>query len=110
MSDGSSQNAFRILGLKVFSKCDTKIKKCLREDVLYLLRDDYEKFYCDVHRLRYEGGISVIFFIILAAGMAFCAAYVQQVADVKDMLVAISGVLSGPLGFIIGYYFKASKE
>lgn len=42
--------------------------------------------------------------------MAFCAAYVQQVADVKDMLVAISGVLSDSLGFIIGYYFKASKE
>ena len=42
--------------------------------------------------------------------MAFCAAYVQQVADVKDMLVAISGVLSGPLGFIIGYYFRDCRE
>lgn len=50
------------------------------------------------------------FFVILAAGMAFCACFAQQVSDVKDMLVAISGVLSGPLGFIIGYYFKASKE
>jgi len=50
------------------------------------------------------------FFVILAAGMVFCAIFAQQVTDVKDMLVAISGVLSGPLGFIIGYYFKASKE
>lgn len=59
-SDCSSQNAFRIMGVNVFSKCDTKIKNCLREDVLYLLCDDYEEFYCDVHRLRYEGGISVV--------------------------------------------------
>ena len=64
-SDGSSQIAFRILGVKVFSKCDTKIKKCLREDVLYLLCDDYEEFYCDVHRLRYEGGISVASLLFL---------------------------------------------
>jgi hypothetical protein len=33
-----------------------------------------------------------------------------QVTDYKDMLIAVSGVLSGPLGFIVGYYFKASKE
>ena len=30
--------------------------------------------------------------------------------EYKDMLIAVSGVLSGPLGFIVGYYFKASKE
>ena len=33
-----------------------------------------------------------------------------KVEDYKDMLVTVSGVLSGPLGFIVGYYFKASKE
>ena len=33
-----------------------------------------------------------------------------KVNEFKDMLVTISGVLSGPLGFIVGYYFKASKE
>lgn len=33
-----------------------------------------------------------------------------SVDDHKDMLLTISGVLSGPLGFIVGYYFKASKE
>lgn len=33
-----------------------------------------------------------------------------QVDELKDMLVTVSGVLSGPLGFIVGYYFKASKE
>lgn len=30
-----------------------------------------------------------------------------SIDDYKDMLLAVSGVLSGPLGFIIGYYFKA---
>ena len=33
-----------------------------------------------------------------------------EVDGYKDMLIAVSGVLSGPLGFIVGYYFKASKE
>jgi hypothetical protein len=31
-----------------------------------------------------------------------------QVDDITSILVAISGVLSGPLGFIIGYYYKAT--
>lgn len=26
--------------------------------------------------------------------------------DIKDLLLAISGIMSGPLGFIIGFYFK----
>lgn len=33
-----------------------------------------------------------------------------EVEGYKDMLISVSGVLSGPLGFIVGYYFKASKE
>lgn len=33
-----------------------------------------------------------------------------SVNDYKDILIAVSGVLSGPLGFIVGYYFKASTE
>lgn len=32
------------------------------------------------------------------------------VKDYIDFLIAVSGVLSGPLGFIIGYYFKASDN
>lgn len=55
-SNDSSSPSFRILGVKVFSKCDSKIRKCLKEDVLYLLCGDYEEFPCDVHRLRYVGG------------------------------------------------------
>jgi hypothetical protein len=30
--------------------------------------------------------------------------------DVKDVVVTLSGVLSGPFGFIIGYYFKAESK
>ena len=50
------------------------------------------------------GYLGVIVFVIsIAAVKGF------SVADYKDMLLAISGVLSGPLGFIIGYYFKAQN-
>lgn len=50
------------------------------------------------------------FFLVLVIGMVFCWCFAREVSGVKDMLVVISGILSGPLGFIIGYYFKASKE
>jgi hypothetical protein len=33
-----------------------------------------------------------------------------ELTGYKDLLLAVSGILSGPLGFIIGYYFKSSKE
>ena len=46
--------------------------------------------------------IGIVFFI----GLIKCF----TVDEYKDMLVTVSGVLSGPLGFIVGYYFKASKE
>lgn len=33
-----------------------------------------------------------------------------DVNDMRDLLVSISGILSGPLGFIIGYYFKSHSK
>ena len=33
-----------------------------------------------------------------------------EINNVKDLLVTVSGILSGPLGFIIGYYFKVEDE
>lgn len=50
------------------------------------------------------------FFAVIACVLiaGFCVGF--KVDELKDMLVTISGVLSGPLGFIVGYYFKASKE
>lgn len=50
------------------------------------------------------------FFAVI--GIVFVIGIIKsfEVDDYKDMLVTVSGVLSGPLGFIVGYYFKASKE
>lgn len=33
-----------------------------------------------------------------------------NVDNMRDLLLAYSGVLSGPLGFIIGYYFKSHSD
>lgn len=33
-----------------------------------------------------------------------------DVKDYRDMLITVSGILSGPLGFIIGYYFKSMSS
>ena len=50
------------------------------------------------------------FFIVI--GVVFLIGWDKSFAvdDYKDMLVTVSGILSGPLGFIVGYYFKASSE
>ena len=32
------------------------------------------------------------------------------VSDTRDLIVSVSSVLSGPLGFIIGFYFKTSNN
>lgn len=46
------------------------------------------------------------FFAVI--GISFLIGYSCDfaVGDYKEILLAISGVLSGPLGFIIGFYFK----
>lgn len=50
------------------------------------------------------------FFIVI--GLVLIGGLVSgfTVDEHKDMLITVSGVLSGPLGFIVGYYFKASRE
>lgn len=48
----------------------------------------------------------IVILIVFGVGVYKCF----EVDEFKDMLVTVSGVLSGPLGFIVGYYFKASKE
>ena len=52
----------------------------------------------------------IAFFIVI--GIGFLIGYNKsfEVKDYSDMLIAISGVLSGPLGFIIGFYFKDSAD
>ena len=34
----------------------------------------------------------------------------EKIKDVTDLILAVAGVLSGSLGFIIGYYFKSREE
>lgn len=50
------------------------------------------------------------FFSVLGIGflIGYCESF--KVDEYKDMLLAISGILSGPLGFIIGFYFKESSK
>lgn len=50
------------------------------------------------------------FFIIIFITLVIGVLNDYSVDDYKDILVTISGVLSGPLGFIVGYYFKATNE
>jgi len=50
------------------------------------------------------------FLIIVGVSILIGAIKNYSIQDNKDMLITISGILSGPLGFIIGYYFKAGKE
>lgn len=50
------------------------------------------------------------FFIIIIIGFIIGLAQGFQIKDYKDMMIAISGILSGPLGFIVGFYFKDNNE
>lgn len=50
------------------------------------------------------------FFIVVGLVFVIGALKCFSVDNYKDMLVTVSGILSGPLGFIVGYYFKASTE
>lgn len=52
--------------------------------------------------------IAYFIVVVLVFITGWCKCF--EVDAYKDMLIAVSGVLSGPLGFIVGYYFKASKE
>ncbi len=53
----------------------------------------------------------VVGFLLLILGALFLF-WVRnlQVNDLRDLLLALSGILSGPLGFIIGYYFKTNTD
>lgn len=52
------------------------------------------------------------FFAVIFVVIFVCCLPVAQgnFKDFRDMLVTVSGILSGPLGFIIGYYFKSGEN
>lgn len=50
-------------------------------------------------------------FIIITIGMVL--GYLgdsEKVENITRIVISISGVLTGPLGFIIGYYFRKQEE
>ena len=55
--------------------------------------------------------VYVIGFLTITASVLLIGTILKiELGGYKDLLLAVSGVLSGPLGFIIGYYFKSNKE
>lgn len=71
-----------------------------------------------VRREKTRGTLALVFvigfFIIIVAGfllVAFANSDLKdKAANLKDILLAISGILSGPLGFVVGYYFRKQDE
>ena len=51
------------------------------------------------------------FFVILLVGIIIASLGDGDKAEnISKTMLAISGVLAGPLGFVIGYYFRSSEE
>lgn len=50
------------------------------------------------------------FFGVILAVIAVALYRDFDIEGYKDLLITVSGILSGPLGFIIGYYFKSVGE
>lgn len=50
------------------------------------------------------------FFAILFLCFAYAIKVNASITELKDILVAIIGALSGTLGFIVGFYYKSIKE
>lgn len=54
--------------------------------------------------------IYVIGYLVIVASVLIIGVLNKfELSGYKDLLLAVSGILSGPLGFIIGYYFKANE-
>lgn len=51
------------------------------------------------------------FFFLLFAGMVLAAwDSTDKLTSIKEVALTLSGILSGPLGFVIGYYFRSSED
>ena len=50
------------------------------------------------------------FFSIIVIGLIIGLIRNFDIKDYKDIMIAISGILSGPLGFIVGFYFKDNSD
>jgi nitrogen fixation/metabolism regulation signal transduction histidine kinase len=50
------------------------------------------------------------FVILLVALIVAVISSDDKVTAIKEVVLAISGILSGPLGFVVGYYFRSKEE
>ncbi len=61
-------------------------------------------------------GVLALIFVVLFFGVIFASLWIGyhnkdfEIGDYKDLLTSISSILSGPLGFIIGFYFKEQQR
>lgn len=73
----------------------------------------------DTTRSRIAVAFTHGFFVILT--LIICGVPVYNLAalslgqpslvlELKDTLIVISGIISGPFGFVLGYYFKSSDK
>lgn len=70
-----------------------------------------ERFTVDEKRERNRGTLAMVFVILFfcVIFLSFLIGYFTEdfgIQDYKDLLTTVSSILSGPLGFIIGFYFK----
>ncbi|KKQ36191.1 MAG: hypothetical protein US52_C0006G0021 [candidate division WS6 bacterium GW2011_GWA2_37_6] len=52
-------------------------------------------------------GFLILLFVAMVIGFLMEG---DQLDNTKEILLTISGILSGPMGFVIGYYFRRSEE
>lgn len=66
------------------------------------------------HREHTRSKMALLFVLGFFSILFLCIAYAVKVKaslnELKDILVAIIGALSGTLGFIVGFYYKSIKE
>lgn len=66
------------------------------------------------HREHTRSKMALLFVLGFFSILFLCIAYAIKVKaslnELKDILVAIIGALSGTLGFIVGFYYKSIKE
>lgn len=66
------------------------------------------------HREHTRSKMALLFVLGFFSIVFLCIAYAVKVNaslnELKDILVAIIGALSGTLGFIVGFYYKSIKE
>lgn len=51
-----------------------------------------------------------MFSSIILGGVSLFVPLEGKTAEAKEIIVTISGIFSGPLGLVIGYYFRSEVE